>query len=318
MTENEKDSKKPAGETLDHEDLGQCVVGDDVTDNAVVEAPEETGKANVRENNVMGSIWIDVLALLGSLVVSRLVASVVIMILNRNNSLIPEFGMFISYVITFGLTIIAALWLRVRHSPTRPLLRLSLKKTTPHLVLWGLILTIVTSVAIEPILDIFPSEYLDSMKNSIGTGGWAIMTSVVAAPILEEVLFRGILQESLTEKLGGWRGVLAASAVFGIVHIIPQQMINAFFIGIILGYIYIKTRSLLSVILIHAINNALAFIQIIVLGDQGYVTTKETVGNDTLYWIIYGICCVIFIVALLNLHKQLKLVPATSFSKKIK
>ena len=139
---------------------------------------------------------------------------------------------------------------------------------------------------------------------------------MVAAPILEEVLFRGILQESLTEKLGGWRGVLAASAIFGIVHVIPQQMVNAFFVGIILGYIYIKTRSLLPVILIHAINNALAFIQIVIFGDQGYVTTREAVNNDTIYWIIYGICCVVFVVALINLHRQLKMVPAGVVSEK--
>ena len=93
-------------------------------------------------------------------------------------------------------------------------------------------------------------------------------------------------------------------------------MVNAFFVGIILGYIYIKTRSMLPVILIHAINNALAFIQIVIFGDQGYVTTREAVNNDTIYWIIYGICCVVFVVALINLHRQLKMVPAGVVSEK--
>lgn len=313
MTE-EKDNKETDGNGLSGApgSRREPWTGNDMTGNMEPNTPDDAGKVQGRGKNASGSIWIDVLALLGGLVISRLVASGVVMILNSNGSLEPEFSMFVLYTITFGLTIVFALWLRWRRTAARPLLRLSLKKTNPALVLWGLILTIVTSVAIEPILNIFPSEYLDKLQDSIGTGGWAIVTSVVAAPILEEVLFRGILQESLTEKLGGWRGVLAASAVFGIVHIIPQQMINAFFIGIILGYIYIKTRSLLPVILIHAINNALAFIQIAVFGDRGHVTTREAVGNDTVYWIIYGICCAVFIVALVNLHRQLKTVPAVT------
>lgn len=317
MTKNEKVKKEPKEEMSEHgKNCKESLPGNEASDNKIMTVPGGTGKADGRGKTAQGSIWIDVLALLGSLVVSRFVASAVVIILNRNGSFAPEFSMFILYVITFGLTIIAGLWLKARRSTSRPFLRFSLTKANPFLVLWGLVLTIVTSVAIEPILNIFPSEYLDNIKNSIGTGGWAIITSVVAAPILEEVLFRGILQESLTEKLGGWRGVLAASAIFGIVHVIPQQMVNAFFVGIILGYIYIKTRSLLPVILIHAINNALAFIQIVIFGDQGYVTTREAVNNDTIYWIIYGICCVVFVVALINLHRQLKMVPAGVVSEK--
>lgn len=267
---------------------------------------EVAGSGGIRTDN---SIWLDVLALIGVFLVANLIGGLVALIINKWAHADPEFGTFVSYVTAFGLTIAFAVWQWRRRGTSKLRLRFSLKTADPVSILWGLLLVIVTSVVLEPLLNIFPAEYLENLQKNIGTGGWAIMTTIVAAPILEEVLFRGILQQSLTEKLGGWRGVLAASAVFGIVHVIPQQMINAFFIGIILGYIYIKTRSLVPVILIHAINNVIAFIQMIIFGDDEVATIRQMVHNDVIYWIVYGVFCVIFVIAIFNLWQQLRKLP---------
>lgn len=257
-----------------------------------------------------GSIWMDMLALIGVFLVANLLGSFFNLLLSRGADADPEFGMFVSYVTAFGITIGFAIWQRIRRGSTKPLLRAGISKAHPLLILWGVVLVIVTSVVLEPLLNLFPAEYIETLQRAIGSGGWAIMTSIVAAPILEEVLFRGIVQESLTEKLGGWRGVVAASAIFGIIHIIPQQVINAFFIALILGFIYIKTRSVVPVILIHAINNAIAFIQMVVFGDEGMMTTRQMINNDVLYWVVYGAFCVVFVIALVNLWSQLRRVPA--------
>jgi membrane protease YdiL (CAAX protease family) len=127
---------------------------------------------------------------------------------------------------------------------------------------------------------------------------------------MEEVLFRGAIQRSLAERFGALRSVLAASAIFALVHIIPQQMVNAFFVGIILGYIYVKTQSLLPVMIIHALNNAMAFVQMKIFGTDSMVTVRELVGNDTTYWIVYGLLGAIFVWAMLKLWRQLKAIPA--------
>ena len=58
--------------------------------------------------------------------------------------------------------------------------------------------------------------------------------------------FRGIVQDALTRKYGALRGVVIAAAVFGIVHLIPQQVINAFMVGSVLGQILLPYRIVAS------------------------------------------------------------------------
>ena len=123
-----------------------------------------------------------------------------------------------------------------------------------------------------------------------------MLTSILLAPVLEEILFRGIIQDSLTYKYGPWKGILWGAAVFGVVHIIPQQVVNAFLIGLVLGYIYYRTRSLIPVMVIHCVNNAIAYFGW-VIGGEKLVSTRQQLGDDTTYYIVYALACVVFVVA---------------------
>ncbi|MFP4367914.1 MAG: CPBP family intramembrane glutamic endopeptidase [Bacteroidales bacterium] len=78
---------------------------------------------------------------------------------------------------------------------------------------------------------------------------------VVLAPVVEEYLFRGILLSSWTVKWGPARAIILTSFIFGMLHADP---VGAFFVGIVLALIYLKTGSLLLVIFIHMLNNGLA------------------------------------------------------------
>ena len=216
------------------------------------------------------------------------------------------FGMFLSYLIQFGITIVYALFQKRMRTPNglrEPLLRFSFKKVNPAITLWGVIMVAATSLVIEPVLLLFPDVYMDLLSKMMGMGGWAMLTTIVLAPLFEEALFRGILQESLTNKYGALRGILIASAVFGVVHVIPQQVVNAFFVGLILGYIYYKTRSLIPVIVIHCINNAVSSFTWVLNGGKVELSTREMIGNDTLYAVIYAVACVIFLIALVSIAR---------------
>ena len=83
----------------------------------------------------------------------------------------------------------------------------------------------------------------------------------------------------MTRKYGPWRGILIASAIFGIVHGIPQQALNAFFVGAMIGFIYYKTQSLIPCILIHALNNAVSYFVWMLSGEK-IVFTKEMFGSE--------------------------------------
>ncbi len=82
----------------------------------------------------------------------------------------------------------------------------------------------------------------------------------VAAPVLEEVLFRGIILRALLKKYKPWKAIMISALFFGFFHFNPWQFLYATVLGIYLGYIYWKTGSLFYPILIHWLLNSTAFI----------------------------------------------------------
>ena len=85
----------------------------------------------------------------------------------------------------------------------------------------------------------------------------AITISVIA-PLLEEVLFRGAIQGYMMRRYNPWVGIVCAALVFGIFHLNPVQMLYATLMGLVFGWIYYRTGSLLSVIVGHVLNNSIA------------------------------------------------------------
>lgn len=245
--------------------------------------------------------WGDLLTLLGVFIVATVLGSLLTGILQKIGSVSVGFGAFLGYVIQFSLVIIFGLFQRKIRSPkgTR-LLKFGLAKLDFVIILWGTIMVLATGVVIEPLLNLFPETNLDRLGNIMAAGGWMMFTSIVIAPIMEEILFRGILQDALMRKYGVFVGILIASAVFGIVHLIPQQVVNAFMIGIVLGYIYYRTGALLPVILIHCINNAISYFTWMLNGET-LLSTREQMGNDTLYFTVYGIACVLFVIGFVSI-----------------
>ncbi|REL29219.1 CPBP family intramembrane metalloprotease [Rhodohalobacter sp. SW132] len=77
----------------------------------------------------------------------------------------------------------------------------------------------------------------------------------VVAPIVEEIVFRGILIERLGRKFGYTSALITSSVFFGFLHV---SFISATIFGLILGILYLKTRSLMLPVLIHMANNAIA------------------------------------------------------------
>jgi membrane protease YdiL (CAAX protease family) len=82
------------------------------------------------------------------------------------------------------------------------------------------------------------------------------MTFFVA--IGEEMLFRGIIQTDLQRAIGKWNGLHVTSFLFGIMHMSwrsPEELLFATLSGYLLGYVYMKTKSLTLPISLHGINN---------------------------------------------------------------
>ncbi|MEH7889103.1 CPBP family intramembrane glutamic endopeptidase [Elizabethkingia meningoseptica] len=113
-----------------------------------------------------------------------------------------------------------------------------------------------------------------------------IMTSLFA-PLLEEILFRGIIQKGLINKgISPAKAIVITAVVFGVVHGNPWQFLAAATLGIILGTIYYRTKTLLLPILLHAFNNLLSSLLIIYTKKESY---SELFGISEVYILLIGI-----------------------------
>lgn len=131
---------------------------------------------------------------------------------------------------------------------------------------------------ISPIVNLLPMpEFMQKVFLEFvnQNGVFSFISIVIAAPILEELIFRGIILNGLLQRYSPVKSIILSSILFGIVHLNPWQFISAFIIGIFSGWVYYKTRKLSLSILIHFINNLAAFIGM-------YFMDTETMMNESL------------------------------------
>jgi len=84
-----------------------------------------------------------------------------------------------------------------------------------------------------------------------------VIMAIVFAPILEEFLFRGYLLNRWTLRLGAIPAILLSSFLFAILH---PDVLGAFIFAVMMSLLYMKTRSLIAPIVVHAANNTFAVI----------------------------------------------------------
>ncbi len=121
-----------------------------------------------------------------------------------------------------------------------------------------------------------------------------ILCNTIIPAICEEFSFR-CCTLGLLKKYGKGFGVLAVSIMFGLFHGNLIQFIFATLVGLILGFVTVKTDSILPAVLIHAINNILG-----VLGDAVSFFFNEKAESvsyyfSTLFWIIFGAICLVIL-----------------------
>ena len=78
---------------------------------------------------------------------------------------------------------------------------------------------------------------------------------VLVAPLLEEVIFRGFLCSALSETLGPKRAIVLSAACFALIHPTLSALLPIFLLGLLLGWAFLRTKTLAAPIAIHFINN---------------------------------------------------------------
>ena len=84
----------------------------------------------------------------------------------------------------------------------------------------------------------------------------AAIVAIVVAPLVEELCFRGAGYAALRFRLGPLASALLTGMFFGALHFRPWLIIPLAFIGILLGWLYERTNSILPGMIAHATHNS--------------------------------------------------------------
>ena len=126
------------------------------------------------------------------------------------------------------------------------------------LIGWLIILPLVglatfEGIACSPLLNQFETvDYVSILT--------LMLYVAVLTPIVEELVFRGFVLDLASEAYGKWTSIIISSVLFALIHLNAISVVNAFFGGLIYGYVRIKTDSLWPSIFLHSAWNAHLYI----------------------------------------------------------
>lgn len=98
-------------------------------------------------------------------------------------------------------------------------------------------------------------------ENDFGFFG-AFMKVVIIAPVVEELIFRGVVMHGLMRNYSKTTAVFFSGLLFALFHLNPWQFPATFVLGLLLGWLMLRTRNIGMAILGHAINNLLVLLSI--------------------------------------------------------
>ena len=127
---------------------------------------------------------------------------------------------------------------------------------------------------------------------------WLLLAAGILVPLLEELLFRGIIFSLLEKIKKGWFAVIVSALLFALAHISPVQIVYTFIMGLISGLIYYKTKDLRWTILMHMVINILS-----TFAEPEYMHAYLSAWN---LFTVVMIVPVVFLVAHLLRHSEKK------------
>jgi len=180
-----------------------------------------------------------------------------------------------------------------------------------------LLLVVVADISIElSIVDLpayhnlFPEEWNETLKDETQITFSSVLNVCLLAPIAEEITFRGVLFGGLLRmSCHPWIAILLSAIVFGAIHMAPMTFLGVTIGGVIYGWLFWRTKSIIPCIIAHIVNNTSVFaygaIQECLTGPY----QEEYTPNATIDVVVIFIAIPMLFFAL---HRINKMVPATN------
>ena len=168
--------------------------------------------------------------------------------------------------------------------------------------------TIAPSMWLQSALDFLPDlageELLDFIRHR-----WGYLVVCILAPLAEEVIFRGAVLRTMLEHWEGnkrWTAITISALLFALAHMNPAQMPHAFLLGLLIGWLYERSRSLIPCVVLHCANNTIAYLMTAAYPAPD-ITLRDILGGSArAEWMAVGFSIMILIPALYQLSLRLK------------
>ncbi len=155
-------------------------------------------------------------------------------------------------------------------------------------------------------------DFAPELGPLIGAAWFGPILAVVVAPLAEETIFRGLILRGLLGRWKPWAAITTSAALFALMHFNPAQTPVALGLGLVLGWIYYRTRSLGLCMLGHALNNASGFpVDFLPFEIPGFNAESELASAATVFhpWWFDLTGVALFLAGLAILHRYAP--PAT-------
>ena len=142
-----------------------------------------------------------------------------------------------------------------------------------------------------------------------------IFVMAIVPAVSEEMLFRGCIQKTLTDKMRNkFLAILISAFIFSAAHLEFYGLLPRFILGIILGYVFYYTGNILMSMLLHFINNSIAVIAGYIQFHLNNGVEPETMFTTPPTWMIVSsaVLTVALLIILGRNRKQEDFISPTS------
>lgn len=234
-------------------------------------------------------------------IVSMLVQGVWMLVMGKESAMSAT-GMLITMAVFSVLTMVVFLWAKwsvvSRHWV----------RTRPWFVLFWCVLAalgaLIPSVWIQEHMPELPN-IVEGEFDMIMKDRWGYLVVGLLAPLAEEMVFRGaILRSLLRWKENPWIGIVISAVLFAVIHMNPAQMPHAFLIGLLLGWMYYRTDSIVPGVVYHWVNNTVAYVMYNLYPNPD-LTLVNLFGTEQKVLMALGCSLLIFLPSLFQLNQRL-------------
>lgn len=218
-------------------------------------------------------------------------------------------GMLITTTVATGVVTIV-IFLLARWAEVSP----NWIRTRPWLVLiWSAIAAmgaLIPSAWLQEQMPELPN-FVENEFDMILTNRWGYLAIGLLAPLSEEIVLRGAVLRSLlskplfanrSERFNIWTAISISALFFALIHFNPAQMPHAFVIGLLLGWMYWRTGSILPGVAYHWANNSIAYIIYNIYPDPDMKLIDVFKGSELHVLMAVGFSMLILLPAIYQLH----------------